>query len=65
MPKSRSKVHPSYKGRYRVANGSEYDRTLVRPGDLTIGFAPEVLAAWQPRGERLRGGQRRYSNRSG
>lgn len=62
MSKSRSKVHPSYKGRYRVTNWSEYDRALVRRGDLTIWFTPEVIAAWQPCGDGLRGGQRRYSD---
>ncbi len=62
VSKSRSKVHPNYKGRYRVTNWSEYDRALVRRGDLTIWFTPEVVAAWQPRGEGFRGGQRRYSD---
>ena len=62
MSKSRSKVHPNYKGRYRVTNWSEYDRALVQRGDLTIWFTPEVIAAWQPRGDGLRGGQRRYSD---
>ena len=62
MSKSRSKVHPSYKGRYRVTNWAEYDRALVRRGDLTIWFTPEVIDAWQPRGDGLRGGQRRYSD---
>ena len=61
MSKSRSKVHPAYKGRYRVTNWTEYDRALVRRGDLTIWFTPEVIAAWQPCGDGLRGGQRRYS----
>ena len=62
MSKSRSKVHPSYKGRYRVTNWAEYDRALVRRGDLTIWFTPEVVAAWQPHGDGRRGGQRRYSD---
>ncbi len=32
----RSKVHPTYKTKYRVRNWPEYDRALVRRGDLTI-----------------------------
>ena len=60
--KRRSKIHPSYKGRYRVLNWSEYDRALVQRGDLTIWFTPEVIAAWQPCGDGRRGGQRRYSD---
>ena len=34
----------------------------MQRGDLTIWFTPEVIAAWQPRGDGLRGGQRRYSD---
>jgi transposase len=62
MSKSRSKVHPNYKARYRVTNWAEYDRALVRRGDLTIWFTSEVIAAWQPCGAGRRGGQRRYSD---
>lgn len=45
MSKSQSKVHPKYKGHYRVTIWSEYDRDLVQRGDLTIWFTPEVIAA--------------------
>ena len=62
MSKSRSKVHPNYKSGYRVTNWSEYDPAIVQRGDLTIWFTPEVIAAWQPRGDGLRGGLRRYSD---
>jgi len=48
MSKSRSKVHPSYKTMYRVENWAEYDRALVRRGDLTIWFSPEAIASWRP-----------------
>jgi hypothetical protein len=62
MSKSRSKVHPKYKARFRVTNWSEYDRALVRRGDLTLWFTSELIAAWQPRRVGLRGGQMRYSD---
>ena len=41
-----SKVHPTYKTKYRVANWSAYNRALVRRGDVTVWLAPEAIAAW-------------------
>ena len=58
----RSKVHPTYKTRYRVTNWPEYDRALVRRGDLTIWFTPAALRTWTPLPTGERGGQRRYSD---
>ena len=57
-----SKVHPTYKTKYRVANWSAYNRALVRRGDVTVWLAPEAIAAWTPRRSGRRGGQRRYSD---
>ena len=31
----KSKVHPTYKTKYRVANWPAYNRALVRRGDVT------------------------------
>ena len=62
MSKTRSKVHPTYKTKYRVRNWSGYDRALTRRGDLTLWFTPEVIAAWQPSGAGVRGGQRKYAD---
>ncbi len=61
MSKRRSKVHPSYKTRYRVRNWPDYDRALRRRGDITIWLTPAAIAAWTPLGTGARGGQRRYS----
>ena len=58
----RSKVHPSFKTRYRLTNWSEYDRALASRGSLTVWFSPDAIKAWTPRGTARRGGQRRYSN---
>ena len=58
----KSKVHPKYKTRYRVANWSAYNQALVRRGDVTVWLAPEAVAAWTLRRSGLRGGQRRYSD---
>ena len=44
----KSKAHPKYKTKYRVANWSSYDRALVRRGAVTLWLAPEAIAAWEP-----------------
>ena len=58
----KSKVHPTYKTKYRVANWSAYDRALLRRGDVTLWLAPEAVAAWEPDRSGTRGGQLKYSN---
>ena len=58
----KSKVHPNYKTRYRVANWPAYNEALVRRGDVTLWLAPEAIAAWTPHRSGTRGGQRRYSD---
>jgi hypothetical protein len=57
-----SRVHPKYKTKYRVSNWREYDRGLVRRGQVTFWLSPEAVAAWSPRPGGRRGGQRRYSD---
>ncbi|MCP3917975.1 MAG: hypothetical protein GY711_20705 [bacterium] len=58
----KSRVHPRYKTKYRVTNWPEYERSLVRRGDVTIWLTPEAVAAWRPTPNGTRGGQRRYSD---
>ena len=58
----KSKVHPTYKTKYRVANWPAYNQTLVRRGDVTVWVSAEAIAAWTPRRSGRRGGQRRYSD---
>ena len=57
-----SKVHPTYKTKYRVANWPAYNRALVRCGDVTVWVSSEAITAWTPRRSGRRGGQRRYSD---
>ena len=57
-----SKVHPTYKTKYRVANWPAYNRALVRRGDVTVWLSSEAIAAWTPGRSGRRGGQRRYSD---
>ena len=58
----KSKLHPTYKTKYRVANWPAYNRALVRRGDVTVWLSWEAIAAWTPRRSGRRGGQRRYSD---
>ena len=57
-----SKVHPTYKTQYRVANWPAYNQALVRRGDVTVWLSSEVIATGTPRWSGRRGGQRRYSD---
>src|SRR5262247_2499376 len=57
-----SRVYPTYKTNYRVANWASYDRALVGRGDLTLWVSPEAIATWAPAGVGTRGGQRQYSD---
>ena len=58
----KSRVHPTYKTKYRVANWASYDRALFRRGDITVWVSPEAIATWEPARVGARGGQLRYSN---
>jgi hypothetical protein len=57
-----SRVHPTYKAKYRVANWASCDHALVRRGDITMWVSPEAIATWEPAGVATRGGQRKYSD---
>ena len=51
-----SRVHPTFKTRYRVTNWPAYDRGLVQRGDVTVWLSSEAIGAWcgQPTGRRDR-----------
>ena len=51
-----SKVHPTYKTKYRVANWAAYNQALVRRGDVTVWLSSEAIAGWTPRRSGRRGG---------
>ena len=57
-----SKVHPTHRTKYRVANWSAYNHALVRRGDVTVWLSSEAIAAWTPRRSGRRGEQGRYSD---
>jgi IS5 family transposase len=57
-----SRIHPTYKTKYRVANWASYDRALVRRGDVTVWVSAKAIATWEPPDVGTRGGQRKYSD---
>jgi len=54
--------HRIPKTRYRVRNWPEYDRGLVRRGDIRVWLSDEAIAGWRPPCRATPGGQRRFSN---
>ena len=54
--------HKFPKAHYRVMNWPEYDRALVRRGDLTLWVTEQALAAWHAPVSGKRGGQPVYSD---
>ena len=58
----RSRIYPSYKTKYGVANWPSYDRALVHRGDVTLWLSREAIATWKPAHVGTRGGQPKYSN---
>ena len=58
----KSRVHPTYKTHYRVANWRVYERGLVSRGDVTLWLSPDARAAWGVRPSGRPGGQQRFSD---
>ena len=58
----KSRVHPKYKTTYRVGNWAEYDRALVRRGDVTLWLTPDAIVTWAAAGVGRRSGQLQYSD---
>ena len=58
----KSRVHPKYKTQYRVGNWAEYDRALVRRGDVTLWLTPDAITTWAAAGVGRRSGQLQYSD---
>ena len=62
MSRTKSRVHPRYKTKYRVGNWTSYDRSLVARGSITLWLSPDAIAAWTPAPTRRRGGPRKFSD---
>ncbi len=61
-PGMKSRVHPKYKTKYRVTNWAEYDRALVRRGDITLWISEDAIEGWKPASSGNRGGQKKFSD---
>jgi len=59
-----SRVHPKYKTKYRVGNWREYERALVRRGDVTFWLSADAIDAWKPALSWQRGAQCKFSDRA-
>ena len=57
-----SRVHPTYKTKYRVGNWASYERALIGRGNITIWLSRAAIAAWTPEGPRTRGAPPKYSD---
>jgi len=60
--RTKTKVSPKYKTKYRVRNWPAYDVALRDRGDITVWFDEEAICAWNAPASGRPGGQRRYSN---
>ena len=62
MSRHKSRVHPTYKTKYRVGNWPAYDRSLVERGSVTLWLSPKAIEAWTPAPTGRRGGPWKFSN---
>ena len=60
--RTKTKVSPKYKTKYRVKNWPAYDLALRDRGDITVWFDEESICAWNAPPTGRPGGQRRYSD---
>jgi len=57
-----SRVCPKCKTKYRVTNWAEYDRALVRRGDITLWLSEDAIASWRPVASGRRGAPQKFSD---
>ncbi len=62
VARTKSKITPKYKTRYRVRNWTAYEESLRRRGDITVWFDEGTVDAWNVVASGLPGGQREYSD---
>ena len=60
--RTRSKVTPKYKTKYRVTNWPAYEASLRNRCDIAILFDEDAVGAWNAPASGLPGGRRRYSD---
>ena len=57
--RTKSKVTPKYKTKYRVRNWAAYEAALRQRGDITVWFDEDAVGAWNAEAGGRPGGQRR------
>ncbi len=60
--RTKSKVSPKYKTKYRVRNWAAYEKSPRRRGDITVWFDKDVAEAWDAPSSGRPGAQRSYSD---
>jgi hypothetical protein len=60
--RTKTKVTPKYKTKYRVKNWAAYDIALRERGDITVWFDEEAICAWKAPPSGRPGGPRKYSD---
>jgi Transposase DDE domain len=60
--RTKSKVHPKYKTKYRVQNWPTYEASLRQRGDIVIWFDEGAVGAWNAQPSGRPGGQQQYSD---
>lgn len=60
--RTKSRVTPKYKTKYRVKNWASYEESLRRRGDITVWFDEHAVEAWNAPPGGLPGGQLKYSD---
>jgi hypothetical protein len=58
----KSRIHPKYKTRSRIANWAEYDKALVQRGEITLWISEDAIRSWTPARSGKRGAPRKYSD---
>jgi IS5 family transposase len=60
----KSRVYPTYKTKYHVANWPEYERALVQRGDVTLWISADATDVWHPAPSGQPGGQQKFSDQA-
>lgn len=60
--RTKSKVTPKFKTKYRVKNWPAYEAALRKRGDITIWFDEDAVEGWNAPPSGLPGGQQLYSD---
>lgn len=55
-------MHPKFKMKNRVTNWSQYDRTLVQRGNITLWISAGAIKPWTPESSGRRGAPHKYSD---